>query len=208
MPSSTFFRLEKEKQEKLLASARDEFSRCLYPEASLNRIIKEAEIARGTFYLYFTDKEDLYFYLLDRYRSCFDESFLNAIQKHQGDFLEAIEDLYEILITEGNVGKEAGFFKNLFLNMHYNTEKKYLKKTPEDAVRQFRQAFFASINPKLYVCKSDEELLEGLHLAMMVTLSSLAGLFLVRDTATKERAYYQRKMTILKRGLYRKEKKK
>ena len=58
MPSSTFLNLPAEKQEKLLEAATREFSHRPFNEASINQIIKEAGIPRGSFYMYFQDKED------------------------------------------------------------------------------------------------------------------------------------------------------
>ena len=64
MPSSTFLNLPAEKQEKLLEAATREFTRRPFNEASINQIIKDAGIPRGSFYMYFTDKEDLFRYLV------------------------------------------------------------------------------------------------------------------------------------------------
>lgn len=52
VPSTTFFHLPQAKREKLLQCARDEFSRVPFDEASINRIVHQAEISRGSFYMY------------------------------------------------------------------------------------------------------------------------------------------------------------
>ena len=67
MPSTTFFNHPAEKQEKLLAAARAEGARVRYPEASINKIIQAADIPRGSFYMYFKDKEELFVHLLSAY---------------------------------------------------------------------------------------------------------------------------------------------
>ena len=67
MPSSTFLNLPAQKQEKLLEAATREFSQRPYNEASINQIIKDAGIPRGSFYMYFTDKEELFRYVLSGY---------------------------------------------------------------------------------------------------------------------------------------------
>lgn len=53
-----------EKKEELIAAALDEFTTKSYEEASLNQIIKNARISKGTFYYHFQDKQDLYLSLL------------------------------------------------------------------------------------------------------------------------------------------------
>ena len=65
MPSSTFLNLAPEKQEKLLTAAAREFTERPYNEASINQIVQAAGIPRGSFYMYFRDKEDLFHYLME-----------------------------------------------------------------------------------------------------------------------------------------------
>lgn len=53
-----------EKKQELINAALKEFSEKGYENASLNNILKEAGISKGTFYYHFSNKEDLYFYLI------------------------------------------------------------------------------------------------------------------------------------------------
>ena len=64
MPKQTFFNLAEEKRQNILSLAIDEFANYSYKEASISRIVKQAGIAKGSFYQYFEDKKDLYLYLL------------------------------------------------------------------------------------------------------------------------------------------------
>lgn len=64
LPTSTFFNLPAPKREKLLRAAVAEFARKPFADASINRIIQDAEIPRGSFYQYFTDKSDLFRFIL------------------------------------------------------------------------------------------------------------------------------------------------
>ncbi len=66
MPKSTFFNLPEEKKEKIVESAIDEFAQYSYQQASINRIVEKAEIAKGSFYQYFDDKKDVFKYILER----------------------------------------------------------------------------------------------------------------------------------------------
>ena len=68
MPKATFFRLPKAKQQRLMDAAYQEFARAPFNEASISNIIKQAGIPRGSYYQYFDDKADLYFYLLENVR--------------------------------------------------------------------------------------------------------------------------------------------
>ncbi len=64
MPKDTFLNLPEQKRARILLAAVDEFAERRFSEASINSIIKAAGIPRGSFYQYFSDKEDLYLYML------------------------------------------------------------------------------------------------------------------------------------------------
>ena len=68
MPTNTFFSLPIEKKKKIMNAAKSEFVEYSFYDASINRIIKNAGISRGSFYMYFENKEDLFLYILDGYR--------------------------------------------------------------------------------------------------------------------------------------------
>lgn len=64
MPTSTFYNLDEAKRKQIFDACVDEFATHTFSEASINQIIKAANISRGSFYQYFADKEDCYMYLL------------------------------------------------------------------------------------------------------------------------------------------------
>lgn len=64
MCTETFRRLPEEKKNRFLDAAWEEFTRTPFEKASINKIVAKARVPRGSFYQYFADKEDLFFYLL------------------------------------------------------------------------------------------------------------------------------------------------
>ena len=68
MPTQRFLNLKESKKNAILEAAANEFARVPYSAASINQIIKEAEISRGSFYTYFEDKDDLMRYMLRGFR--------------------------------------------------------------------------------------------------------------------------------------------
>lgn len=65
MPKETFFNLPEEKRQLILDLAIEEFAGNDYKNASISNIVSRAGIAKGSFYQYFEDKRELYFYLLE-----------------------------------------------------------------------------------------------------------------------------------------------
>jgi AcrR family transcriptional regulator len=64
VPQQTFFNLPEEKRQQILQVVIDEFAENDYDNVSISRIVARAGIAKGSFYQYFADKEDLYGYVL------------------------------------------------------------------------------------------------------------------------------------------------
>jgi AcrR family transcriptional regulator len=65
MPKQTFFNLPDEKRRIIVDTAVDEFAEYGFEAASINRIVANSGIAKGSFYQYFTDKMDLFKHLID-----------------------------------------------------------------------------------------------------------------------------------------------
>ena len=57
----TFYRLPEEKKDRIIVSAKREFTQHTYEKTSINRILDEAKIPKGSFYQYFDDKSDLFY---------------------------------------------------------------------------------------------------------------------------------------------------
>ena len=125
MPTKTFYNLPEEKKKTLLQAAINEFSKKSYDDASINQMIQESDISRGSFYMYFHDKEDLYFYLLGKFWRQSFRKLRTFLKENDGDLLQSFEDLYDSMIHLCSKGKNAAFFKNVFLNLRYTTEKNY-----------------------------------------------------------------------------------
>ena len=99
MPTQTFFRLPEEKRERLMRAAWDEFSTVRFSEASINRIVRAAQIPRGSFYQYFSDKDDLFFHLLDTlYDACLSLA-ADALWAAKGSLFDAVPLVFDRLFT-------------------------------------------------------------------------------------------------------------
>jgi AcrR family transcriptional regulator len=64
MPKETFLNLPEGKRRLIEDIALDEFAECGFNNASINRIVKTAGIAKGSFYQYFEDKADLFKHIM------------------------------------------------------------------------------------------------------------------------------------------------
>lgn len=95
MPSSTFLNLPEDKQNRLMDAASREFSARPYNEASINKIIQDAGIPRGSFYMYFQDKEELFRYLVHGYVEQLLMVLEEALLRQGGDVFAALRVLFD-----------------------------------------------------------------------------------------------------------------
>lgn len=65
MPTERFYNLPEEKKKLIKEAAIKEFCRVPMEKASINKIVQNAEISRGSFYTYFRDKEDILEYIFE-----------------------------------------------------------------------------------------------------------------------------------------------
>lgn len=122
MPKQTFYHLPREKQDTLIHAAKIEFSRVALHEASVANIIKTAGIPRGSFYQYFDDKEDLYYYLLEEFTQKTNKRLVTTLQDNDGDLIQALIQFFQYMIQNQNLRENKNFFKNVFLNMNHKIE--------------------------------------------------------------------------------------
>jgi AcrR family transcriptional regulator len=94
MPTSTFFDLPAERRDRLIREAIIEFSELPYAEASLSQIAQRSRIAKGSFYQYFTDKLDLYRWLVTDEAARRKREFIGAPDPN-ADFWTSFETLIE-----------------------------------------------------------------------------------------------------------------
>ena len=63
LPTDTWYRLPQARRDAVLAAAEAEFAANGFSRGSLNVIAREAGVAKGSLFQYFTDKADFYVYL-------------------------------------------------------------------------------------------------------------------------------------------------
>lgn len=201
LPKVTFFNLAADKRKILIAALEKEFSRVPLYDASISNIVKEAKIPRGSFYQYFEDKEDAYFFLLCEQIRESKENFAFCLQKNNGDLFQAMIEMYEITIIELSKGESINFLKNAFLNMTHEIESKFNDIfNANGGLEEFRNIslFFDKSNLNI---TSDKELLHLMKIVISVTFRNLVEKLAQNLTIEEAMDGYLIEMELLKKGL-------
>ncbi len=128
MPTNTFFNLPEEKKNKILKAANKEFARVPLEQVSIKNIVEDAEIARGSFYQYFEDKEDLFDYMMDLKIGDIENKLNRLIEKENGNIINICVSLYDHLIQVGKLRKNNKFFRKIFENIKTSDNLMFIKK--------------------------------------------------------------------------------
>jgi AcrR family transcriptional regulator len=111
MPKQTFFNLEAEKKNRIIDAAVKEFAAHPYLKTSINRIIEQADISKGSFYQYFKNKKDLYKYIIDQASDAKMKFLGQKMQDYQK--LEFFELLRELFIAGIQFKREYPLFSEI-----------------------------------------------------------------------------------------------
>ncbi|MGF0055377.1 TetR/AcrR family transcriptional regulator [Peptoniphilaceae bacterium SGI.097] len=139
MPKSTFFNLPPEKQECIRRALISEFETHPLAEASVKHIVETLGIARGSFYQYFEDLTESYFYILEQETTELHTLFAKLMQESDdaGSALDAFgprvaEELFDPL--------RISLYRSRYLGWTAELEGKwneYLEKNQDPARKKF-----------------------------------------------------------------------
>lgn len=122
MAKQTFLNLPEEKRVKIFNSLKKEFSRVALKDALVSNIVKEAEIPRGSFYQYFEDIDDAYYYVINEYSKEIKKYLLEDLVKCKGDIVLAYNHLYRYILDMIEDESNKDYFEKIFLNMSYDVQ--------------------------------------------------------------------------------------
>lgn len=127
MPKETYFNLPEEKREKLLRVIIDEFAQHDYKNASVSKICEQAGIAKGSFYQYFTNKKDMYRYLL----SHIGESKMAYFAKYQhlleqGDTFDFLRAVYAMGVEFTYYNPKLYAIGKMFMHLNDHQKKDFM----------------------------------------------------------------------------------
>jgi AcrR family transcriptional regulator len=196
----TFYNLPEEKRQRIITAVMNEFSSSATEKVSINRIIKAANISRGSFYQYFDDKVDLVEVLVKTFADVSVESGRKALEYSNGDIFYTYEKLFDTIADFGNDKKQKMLLKNLMKNLRANDDliSEYMLNRFE-GLAPFRE-FSNQFNRANLKYKSDEDVKCLSQILTQVLKNAIFDVFVVGMDCEKVRKDYLRKLEIIKNG--------
>ena len=204
MPKETFLKLSKEKQQKVIKAAKKEFARVPIENVSIKNIVEEADIARGSFYQYFENKEDLLIYILKENSEKLNTKLKRKVKETNGDVFELYIFLYDSMIEEFTDNSDQELFRQIFINLKSSDENVFdlVKRTkPQDIIDYYEQIDKSNLKIENY-----EDLVIICDMLNVITRRALIKNF---KNKSKEdcRKMFLKEIEYLKHGIEKKEEK-
>ena len=200
MIKPTFYNLSDDKRKRVLQAILEEFADTDSEKISINRIIKRANISRGSFYQYFDDKVDLVEVLFLTLVDMNIKDAYRALSESDGDIFALYNSFLEILFR---LSKDE-FYNNIMRNLcrsMYSTDS-LVAEYVQTRCRGFEELnqLAQCVNRSKLRFSTDEEMV-ALHQIFVAILRDCANRLYVLDvSAAVLKSDFDRKIEIIKYG--------
>ncbi|WP_338450593.1 TetR family transcriptional regulator [Niallia oryzisoli] len=205
MPKLTFFNLAESKRKTLIEAAEKEFAKSPLYEASIANIVKMAGIPRGSFYQYFEDKEDLYFYLLDEKLKENKVHLITLLREHNGDIIGAIIELYHRFLVMIPDEEERNFLKNAMLYATHKVENSFTNMFHASQDNDYFTEILEAVNMQRLNIKEEKELSHILQIISAVAFHNFIEKLSKELSDEEAMKQFTSRMDLIKRGIYKSE---
>ncbi|MDO4439362.1 MAG: TetR/AcrR family transcriptional regulator [Eubacteriales bacterium] len=209
MPSERFYKLPEEKRNRIKDAAMHEFCEVAMENVSINKIVKEAGISRGSFYTYFEDKQDVLRYLLQDAKNKQDEFIKKCMIEQKGDYIKSLYLLLDYSIEYFEENNFFDFSRNIAIRNGFNPilgmeEHKDCFKKNEKSEEELADWIYEHIDKTKYNIASKEiirALMIQVHIAIMIAVSRILLTPQHKEAAMRQ---FDAMLTVLKEGVYKK----
>lgn len=201
MPSPTFFNLPDAKRQRLMAAIWQEFTTYSYIDASINRIVQTAAISRGSFYQYFSGKQDVFSYMLCTILEKTKAMFLAQLTVHSNDLFSAVLGMYELMLWKQSRGKPDPAITKIQTLIKLNAELDMSIFTEHLDHRVMEQGMMDLMSQAGYFMASPLECSALVHMLAAITLSNLTDTMRRPGCEAHNRAILEQQLELIRSAL-------
>jgi AcrR family transcriptional regulator len=204
MPTRTFFNLPMEKQNKIISVSKAEFSQYSFYDASINRIINEADISRGSFYLYFKNKEDLFIYIAEEYKSELIDFIEQNLKNSKCDIFEVLLLIFDYITSKGTDKEHKDFLVMMFSNMNVKLINHLINFMGDNKFEKHIATFNNFINLQNLNVKNEKEFMYAIDILRSIMLDQLITFFSYNCEIEKAKEDLVSKFNLIRHGIEKK----
>lgn len=176
MPTQTFEKLPEDKKEKIINAAKKEFARVSFEKTSIQNIIKDANIARGSFYQYFESKEDLLAYILQTHINNVNLNIEQTLEMSKGDIFQIYINMYESILAQCGKKEDMDFYKKIFEKVKASDDGIFTSKVKQMKVKEMSK-YYKMINTSNLKVNNEKELKIISDMLFIITRKAIISSF-------------------------------
>lgn len=205
MIKQTFHNLSEDKKTRIINAIKDEFNSVSIDKISINRIIKKAEISRGSFYQYFDDKSDLYEIIAIEVTDCIKTMFIESLLKNKGDIFDTFRDMFCNILEEFlSSDKKRIIRKHLYEYIPVDSSNaRTILDHMKNKLEENKELFIRNINTAGFIDNSYEYVEDVFDLVISVFRELIFEFKTDSRTSEEIISEYDRKISIIQRGCLR-----
>lgn len=202
MPTETFFNLPKEKKERIGQAIVCEITEKGFTDASINQIIQKAGISRGSFYQYFSDKDDMIRYSISELTKSMQQFLHEAIVRNKGEIFKSFEDMFSDIVEFVNSDLKLRAFHRSILADHVLNDRFCSKEGKETVLN----LLFKELEPykeKWWKERTKEEICLLLEMLLDISGRIILDTFMKKEqeiNLEQMKRQYHWKLGVLKKG--------
>lgn len=204
MIKQTFYNLPETKRERIYQAIKTEFDRVPLDKISINSIIKEANISRGSFYQYFDDKGDLYDIFADRVMDSIKECFTNTLVKYKGDLFATTEEVMSLHFIKVSQPKAKSQMQKFVPGVSINA-KSILDRICERSITYFNELTPNIDTRKFSFDNSPEDIRILFEMLMSISKNAIFDVLFMDIDTDEAIKIFNKKLKIVKNGCLKKE---
>ena len=203
MPTKTFDNLPQEKKARLIGAIRQELARVPVEEISINKIIARADISRGSYYQYFSGKEDLISLVMQDFGEMLQIAVVESAQKREGDIILIAADVLHTVINFTRQNDNLACYRNVFsfIKIHSKWPQQVIHFTP--CLQELKARTQLAVNTDNLRLEKPRDLSDMLEILTFLLLRAIAEYMMdITQVEVVKEGFYN-KLEILKRGMQR-----
>ncbi|MDD2203433.1 MAG: hypothetical protein PHD78_03535, partial [Bacilli bacterium] len=139
------------------------------------------------------------YYILENHSQDIKQRLTTNLVYFKGDIIKSFADLYKYILDKVSEDNNKLYFKNIFLNMDYKLEKKFLPNLEDNLNEIIQLVDITSLN-----INSRLQLIYVLEIIEAVMMRNLVQVFQRSLSKEKDIEIFIKELLLLKEGLYNK----
>ncbi|AIO19207.1 DNA-binding transcriptional repressor AcrR [Candidatus Izimaplasma bacterium HR1] len=199
MPKKTYINLVKDKKDRIFNAGVLEFSYHEFNDASVNTIVRMANISKGSFYQYFKDKSDFYWHIVMHIIVGHVGEYESLLKKNKGDLFITEEQVFNNMLDLFDDQKYKNLIKNAYRSTYLDIVQKISSRGSVVYINMYD--ILMSFGFKGYNIKSKDDFIVVFDMLRNITNNTIMTMIIDDLSKAETKKLYIRQLLVLEKGI-------